>query len=144
MRVLLCEAAEEHGDRRGASLRYRLLGGALEAAIGGSPEELAARLGDGTSAAMLAHSSDGAIGFALYDPRHALLQLLYVAVDHRRQGIGSVLVSAVEAALAEASAPSLTVVASAGDRAEKSLFEALGYRAELLAMTKRDRPTRER
>jgi GNAT superfamily N-acetyltransferase len=61
--------------------------------------------------------------------------------SERRKGVARALIGAVSAHCHERGRGPLTALAAAGDRAEKSLYEALGYRAELLVMAPRTRQT---
>ncbi len=65
---------------------------------------------------------------------------IYVPSGERRKGVARALVTAAAALCEQQGSRTLTVVAGAGDRAEKSLYEALGYRAELLVMAPRAHP----
>jgi len=133
LRALLATAASEVADRRGSTLRL--------ASLPNEPDSLVAHLLSGTStSALVAEGVDGLSGFALLSLDPPRLLAIYVTVIERRQGIGRALVTQAAERCEQQGSGDLTVVAAAGDRAEKSLYEALGYRAELLVMAPRARP----
>jgi len=76
-------------------------------------------------------------GFALILTGPPRLVAIFVAPDVRRRGLGRALVGYAETLAVTSMGDALTAVAGAGNRAEKSLYEALGYRAELLTMAAR-------
>ncbi|HUX04196.1 MAG TPA: hypothetical protein VMV53_04735 [Acidimicrobiales bacterium] len=59
-----------------------------------------------------------------------VIQALYVAVAHRRQGIARLVLGA----LGTTSTPPIDAWALPGDRATKSLYESMGWKARLLTM----------
>jgi GNAT superfamily N-acetyltransferase len=67
-------------------------------------------------------------GFALC--RAQLIEAIYVAHDFRRQKIATTMVRS----LLESSTPPLDAYALPGDRATKSLYESIGWKARLLTM----------
>ncbi|MGB8179493.1 MAG: GNAT family N-acetyltransferase [Acidimicrobiales bacterium] len=85
-------------------------------------------------AAVVAASSlwlyhDGQLkGFALC--RGQLIEAIYVAHDFRRQKIATAMVRA----LLDSSTPPVDAYALPGDRAMKSLYESIGWKARLLTM----------
>jgi GNAT superfamily N-acetyltransferase len=133
LRALLATAAEEVADRRGTALRLASLPDGLDS--------LLAHLLSGTSThTLVAEGADGLSGFALLSLDPPRLLAIYVTVGERRKGIGRALVTEAADSCEQRGSGTLTAVAAAGDRAEKSLYEALGYRAELLVMAPRTRP----
>jgi GNAT superfamily N-acetyltransferase len=68
------------------------------------------------------------LGFALC--REGLIELLYVDHEHRRQGVAR----SILAALAASDNPPVDGLALPGDRATKSLYESIGWKARLLTM----------
>jgi GNAT superfamily N-acetyltransferase len=76
-----------------------------------------------------ASTDDGAIvGFALY--RDRVVETLYVDRHFRRQGIARSMLGA----LRELANPPLDAYALPGDRATKSIYESIGWKARLLTM----------
>jgi hypothetical protein len=67
-------------------------------------------------------------GFALC--RGQLIEAIYVAHDFRRQKVATTMVRA----LLDSSTPPLDAYALPGDRAMKSLYESIGWKARLLTM----------
>jgi GNAT superfamily N-acetyltransferase len=67
-------------------------------------------------------------GFALC--RGQLIEAIYVAHDFRRQKIATTMVRA----LLESATPPVDAYALPGDRAMKSLYESIGWKARLLTM----------
>jgi GNAT superfamily N-acetyltransferase len=132
LRALLAAAAGEVIDRRGTTLRL--------ASLPNEPDSLLALLLSGTDTlALVAEGTAGLLGFALLSLDSPRLLAIYVAVGERRKGIGRALVTRAADLCEQRGSGALTAVAAAGDRAEKSLYEALGYRAELLVMAPRAR-----
>jgi GNAT superfamily N-acetyltransferase len=132
LRALLAAAAGEVADRRGTTLRL--------ASLPNEPDSLLAHLLSATdTSALVAEGADGLFGFALLSLDSPRLLAIYVALGERRKGIGRALVTAAADLCEQRGSGALTAVAAAGDRAEKSLYEALGYRAELLVMAPRAR-----
>lgn len=68
------------------------------------------------------------VGFGIF--RRQIVEALYVAPTFRRQKVATTLVKALMAS----ETPPLDAYALPGDRAMKSLFESLGWRARLLTM----------
>ena len=68
------------------------------------------------------------LGFGVF--RHQVVEALYVAPAFRRQKAATALVKALMAS----ETPPLDAYALPGDRAMKSLFESLGWKARLLMM----------
>lgn len=77
---------------------------------------------------LVALDGDIAVGFALC--RDGVLEAVYVAKHSRRRGVARSLVKAA----VRASGQQLDAFALPGDRATKSLFESLGWKARLLTM----------
>lgn len=67
-------------------------------------------------------------GFTLC--RGQLIEAIYVAHDFRRQKIATTMVRA----LLDSAAPPVDAYALPGDRAMKSLYESIGWKARLLTM----------
>jgi hypothetical protein len=132
LRALLAAAAEEVADRRGTALRLASLPGELDSL-------LTHLLSGTTTSTLVAEGADGLSGFALVSLEPPRLLAIYVTVGERRKGIGRTLVTEAARSAEQRGSGTLTAVAAAGDRAEKSLYEALGYRAELLVMAPRAR-----
>jgi ribosomal protein S18 acetylase RimI-like enzyme len=132
LRALLAAAAGEVGDRRGATLRL--------ASLPSGPDRLLSHLLSATdSSVLVAEGVGGLLGFALLSLDPPRLLAIYVAIDERRKGIGRALVTEAADVASQRGSGAFAAVAAAGDRAEKSLYEALGYRAELLVMAPRTR-----
>jgi GNAT superfamily N-acetyltransferase len=132
--ALLAAATREIADRRGSSLRL--------ASLPGDPEELLAHLLEDPGVSVLvAVGVDALDGFALLSLDPPQLRAVYVAASKRRRGVARALVATATSHCLERGSGAPTVLAAAGDRAEKSLYEALGYRAELLVMAPRARAT---
>jgi GNAT superfamily N-acetyltransferase len=74
------------------------------------------------------NDDDVIVGFAIY--RDRLVETLYVDRHFRRQGIARSLLSA----LRELPHPPLDAYALPGDRATKSIYESIGWKARLLTM----------
>jgi GNAT superfamily N-acetyltransferase len=74
------------------------------------------------------NDDDIMVGFALY--RDRVVETLYVDKHARRQGIARSLLRA----LRELSLPPLDAYALPGDRATKSIYESIGWKARLLTM----------
>jgi GNAT superfamily N-acetyltransferase len=132
--ALLATASGEVSDKRGNALRL--------ASLPNDPDRLLSHLmADSSVSTLVAEGADGISGFALlsYDPPRLLA--IYVTVAERRKGIARALINRATALCDQRGSGAMTAVAAAGDRAEKSLYEALGYRAELLVMAPRVRPT---
>ncbi len=75
-----------------------------------------------------ARTGENLTGFALC--RNGLIEAVYVQKSSRRQGVGTSLVRAAESVLSEP----VDAYALPGDRATKSLYESLGWKARLLTM----------
>jgi GNAT superfamily N-acetyltransferase len=132
LRTLLASAAREVTDRRGSSFRL--------ASLPGEPEQLRAHLFENSTISVLvAEGADTLCGFALVSLDPPQLLAIYVAMDERRKGIARALLTAAADGCRERGSGPLTALAAAGDRGEKSFYEALGYRAELLVMAPRVR-----
>ena len=131
--VLAAAALEEGAGARGNAHRLR--------SQPSSPKHLVDELLAPTGATTLVAEIDGELcGFALILTDPPRLVATFVASSARRQGVARALVKDAEAIATSWGGAELTVIAAAGNRAEKSLYEALGYRAELLTMAAR-RPT---
>jgi GNAT superfamily N-acetyltransferase len=129
--ALLRSAIEQARGTRGGKARLRHLGE--------SPEQfLESVFSSGGPVVFLARIGETVCGFATLAQSEPRLELVFVDPAQRRHGVARALVAAAEVvALTRWNAPLIAVVA-AGSRSEKSLFEALGYRAELLVMERRD------
>lgn len=75
-----------------------------------------------------AGNDEGTVGFALY--RDRVVEALYVDRSCRRQGIARSMLTA----LRELEEPPLDAYALPGDRATKSIYESIGWKARLLTM----------
>jgi GNAT superfamily N-acetyltransferase len=71
---------------------------------------------------------DALLGFALC--RGGLIELLYVEGAFRRQGVARSILTT----LASSDNPPVDALALPGDRATKSLYESIGWKARLLTM----------
>jgi GNAT superfamily N-acetyltransferase len=71
---------------------------------------------------------DALLGFALC--RDGLIELLHVERAYRRQGVAR----SILATLANSDNPPVDALALPGDRATKSLYESIGWKARLLTM----------
>lgn len=105
----------------------------------GGPELIAAIQRDRTHEELVADlvavnglwllEDDGALlGFAIC--RDRVVEAVYVSTAHRRQGAARTLLGALLAS----EEPPLDAFALPGDRATKSLYESLGWKARLLTM----------
>jgi GNAT superfamily N-acetyltransferase len=74
------------------------------------------------------YHDDRVKGFALC--RSQLIEAIYVAHDFRRQKIATTMVRA----LLDSATPPVDAYALPGDRAMKSLYESIGWKARLLTM----------
>ena len=127
---LIHRAYQEASGRRGGWVRMHR--------FGSSPEALLDQVLDPAGPiAFIAIDETELLGFALVDREPPRLELIYVRPTHRRRGIGSSLVEEAARDAGTWSDVPFTALVAAGDRAEKSLFESLGYRAELLIMGQR-------
>lgn len=128
---MILEAAQSVLGKRGGAARLRQLGY--------DPDSLpTALLGKNGPMVLVARDDEEVSGFATLALGRARLEMIFVEPGHRRRGIGTALVHAAVERTQARGGPSLSVVVAAGNRGEKSLFEALGYRAELLVMERRD------
>lgn len=75
-----------------------------------------------------ARQGESLIGFALC--RNGLVEAVYVQKSSRRQGVATSLLRAIMAAASEP----VDAYALPGDRATKSFYESLGWKARLLTM----------
>ena len=109
---LWAELVEASHGVRGASAIFDVLGDFDGVIEGGS--------------VWLGHD-DEPVSLAVLD--QGIVKILYVAKGHRRRGVGR----ATLAALLSQAAP-IDAWALPGDRASKSLYESVGWRARLLTM----------
>jgi ribosomal protein S18 acetylase RimI-like enzyme len=89
------------------------------------PDEVRAAIRDG--ACWVARSDDAVVGFALFDRflhGHGFLRLIAVHPDHRRQGVGTALVSAIEG---ECPTDRLFTATEESNEAMQRLCDALGF-----------------
>ena len=96
-------------------------------AAGMAPEQLLDHfisLGDLWSA----HDGETLVGFALC--RYGVVEALYVERPRRRQGVARAMLEALRAL----DVPPVDALALPGDRAMKSLYESIGWKARLLTM----------
>jgi GNAT superfamily N-acetyltransferase len=113
-------AWKEVGSKRGGEALLETIGDGLA-----SEDVLRAAV----AASALWIFDDGALkGLALC--RAQLIEGVYVVHHARRQGVGTKLVRA----LLDGPTPPLDAFALPGDRATKSLFESIGWKARLLTM----------
>jgi GNAT superfamily N-acetyltransferase len=75
-----------------------------------------------------AHDDETLVGFALC--RDRVVEALYVERHHRRRGVARGLLAALRAN----DVPPFDALALPGDRAMKSLYESIGWKARLLTM----------
>ena len=129
--MLILEGAQSMLGKRGGASRLRQLGYELDSL----PATLLAPEGP---VVLVARFDDAISGFATISIDEARLEMIFVDPARRRRGIGSALVRAAAEHIRQRSEIPLSVIVAAGNRGEKSLFEALGYRAELLLMELRD------
>lgn len=71
---------------------------------------------------------DGIVGFVLC--RNRVVETLYVDRHHRRQGVARTMLNELRAM----ATPPLDAFALPGDRAMKSLYESIGWKARLITM----------
>jgi ribosomal protein S18 acetylase RimI-like enzyme len=108
------------------------------AALPNDPEGLVeVMLADNDVVALIGDVDGVTSGFALLLTGPPRLVAIFVSPAARRRGLGRALVGHAETLAVASKGDQLTAVAGAGNRAEKSLYEALGYRAELLMMAAR-------
>jgi GNAT superfamily N-acetyltransferase len=74
------------------------------------------------------HDGDTVVGIVIC--RNRVVETLYVDRQHRRQGIARAMLSELRAM----ATPPLDAFALPGDRATKSLYESIGWKARLLTM----------
>lgn len=128
LEALFEEAVAELRPRRGMAERLRRLG---------PSQDLLVRLLTAPDwEVLVATAVADPIAFAVVDTGHRVLEAVYVMSAARRRGVATALVLAAEERCTLATHGGLSVVAAAGSRAEKSLFEKLGYRGELILMAK--------
>jgi GNAT superfamily N-acetyltransferase len=133
LRELVAAASEYGAAARGNA--YRI------ASLPSDPDQLVEAILSGNGPTALIGDVDGMTsGFALVLSDPPRLVAIFVTPNARRRGIGRALVRYAETLAATWNGDVLTAVAGAGNRAEKSLYEALGYRAELLVMAARQGP----
>jgi GNAT superfamily N-acetyltransferase len=95
----------------------------------GRPDEQLAEELVGDGCVWVARDDNEALlGLALC--RGGLIELLYVERAHRRQGVARSILST----LASSDNPPVDGLALPGDRATKSLYESIGWKARLLTM----------
>jgi GNAT superfamily N-acetyltransferase len=75
-----------------------------------------------------AHDGEELVGFALC--RYGAVEALYVERHHRRQGVARAMLTTLRAL----EVPPVDALALPGDRAMKSLYESIGWKARLLTM----------
>jgi len=124
----MTEAWASLGRTRGASERRRR----IAASFGDSSP-----LGTDDALVFVAAAGEHVVGFSLVSLAPPTILALHTIPNARRQGVASAIIEQVRRELAARGVPDPSVIASAGDRAEKSLFEKLAYRAELLVMSRR-------
>lgn len=108
--------------------------------LGYGPDALPQALFAPTGPLLFVARVDGAIvGFATLSRVAPRLEMVFVDPTHRRRGLGRALVVAAETEVRLRGDAPLSAMVAAGSRSEKSLFEALGYRAELLLMEPHER-----
>lgn len=106
---------------------------ALHARAGGdrpwSATEYAALLARADVRGALALGPDGPCGFALWSAAGGEAELYEIAVDpgRRRQGVGRLLMAAMEAALACQGATTLHLEVAVDNTAAQRLYQALGF-----------------
>jgi ribosomal protein S18 acetylase RimI-like enzyme len=74
------------------------------------------------------HDGDAVVGFALC--RDGVVEGLYVERHHRRRGVARAMLTTLRAL----EVPPVDALALPGDRAMKSLYESIGWKARLLTM----------
>ena len=120
--VTMASAAERglRAHRGGTELLATITGGqSLEAFV---TEVLA------SDALWGAFSDEELVGFAI--ARHGVVEALYVAPSARRRGVAKAMLRTLLAL----SGPPRDAYALPGDRATKSLYESIGWKARLLTM----------
>ena len=132
MSVLLAEGVtpelEELWSRALHDIRAKRGGVALLATLcGATPQDQLLSMAV-TSSSLWIYHDDALKGFALC--RAQLIEAVYVAPDFRRQKIATALVRR----LLSSAAPPVDAYALPGDRAMKSLYESIGWKARLLTM----------
>lgn len=109
-------------------------------------EKLAPRLADPqhVEKALLAEMDGQVVGFAglrlvpalFYPTPQAELTELFVLETHRRQGVGRALVAYAESVARQNGAESLLILTDLSNSAAQTLYHALGYEDEALALRK--------
>lgn len=129
---VVCDASEELSELvgRAASGLSTHRGGAamLTSIVGGQELEGFLRGVIARNELWAAKVGEKFVGFALC--RNGLVEAVYVDKSFRRQGLGTALVKAISSAVGGP----IDAYALPGDRATKSLYESLGWKARLLTM----------
>lgn len=116
-------------DRAHRDVLSKRGGGALLATLtDGMPEHELLGVVVASGALWTYEDEEGLKGFALC--RASLVEAVYVAHEYRRHKIATTLVRT----LLESSTPPIDAYALPGDRAMKSLYESIGWKARLLTM----------
>ncbi|HIB91670.1 TPA: N-acetyltransferase, partial [Candidatus Poribacteria bacterium] len=110
------------------------------------PEQLSSRLANPhcVETPIVAEVDNGIVGFAslrlvsclFYDTPHAELTELFVQEAYRRRGIGRALIAHAERLACEGGATELLVLTSFTNHEAQSLYHAMGYEDDDLAMSK--------
>lgn len=115
-------------DAQNAASHHRGGAAMLDSVLSSDEPESFLRNAIARNEVWIAQSDRGLVGFALC--RNSLIEAVYVDKSSRRQGIATQLVTA----LMHATDKTLDAYALPGDRATKSFFESLGWKARLLTM----------
>jgi hypothetical protein len=115
-------------DATNAATHHRGGAAMLESVLSSDEPEAFLRNAIARNEVWIARTDQGIVGFALC--RNSLIEAVYVGKASRRQGVATQLITAI----IHATDQPLDAYALPGDRATKSFFESLGWKARLLTM----------
>ena len=121
LKVIWDNAVNEAVKKRGGEELLSTIRGEL------APDQLLKRL-IALGCLWTCHDGDTVVGIVIC--RNRVVETLYVDRQHRRQGIARAMLSELRAM----ATPPLDAFALPGDRATKSLYESIGWKARLLTM----------
>ena len=121
LKVIWDNAINEAAKKRGGEELLSTIRGEV------SPDQLLKRL-IALGCLWTCHDGDTVVGIVVC--RNRVVETLYVDRQHRRQGIARAMLNELRAM----ATPPLDAFALPGDRATKSLYESIGWKARLLTM----------
>ncbi len=121
LKVIWDNAINEAAKKRGGEELLSTIRGEV------APDQLLKRL-IALGCLWTCHDGDTVVGIVLC--RNRVVETLYVDRQHRRQGIARAMLNELRAM----ATPPLDAFALPGDRATKSLYESIGWKARLLTM----------